>query len=118
GVGHQHGLAAHGAVFDIRLLGYRQVEGQIDGFPTMRTGGVLALEKVHMSIVNIMMIQPIIPPGHDVSGQGPLYLETGWGHPYEESWSRPIRRSLIIFIELWIANGRVRHTPMFPNTSV
>jgi hypothetical protein len=47
GVGHQHGLATHGAIFDIRLLGYREVESQTDGFPAVRTGGFLVLKKVH-----------------------------------------------------------------------
>ena len=48
GVGHQHRLATHGAIFDIRLLGYREIESQIDGFPAVRTGGALVLKKVHL----------------------------------------------------------------------
>jgi hypothetical protein len=53
-VGNPHRSAAHGAVFDVRLLGNRQIEGQIDGLPAIRAGGVLALKKVHRDILDIM----------------------------------------------------------------
>jgi hypothetical protein len=50
GVGHHHGLAAYGAIFDIRLFWYRQVEGQADAFPAMWTSGFLALKKIHRTL--------------------------------------------------------------------
>src|SRR3984957_17519328 len=118
GVGHQHGLAAHGAILDIRLLGYRQVESQIDGLPAMWTRGVLALQQVHRRILNIMAFRRhstwaahiglaaanTAPAGTlwrrtVTNTPRPLYFTTGFkGRQHEESWSRPILRNLTISI--------------------
>src|ERR1700690_868831 len=48
-VRYDQGLAADRAVFDIRLLGNRQIEVERDGFPAVRTRGFLALNEDHGS---------------------------------------------------------------------
>lgn len=97
GVGDHHGFAAHRAVFDVGLLGNRQVEGQVDGLPAMRAAGVLALKQVHPPILDIMAMRRHSAPaprfretGHAMRGTSvtlcrdsvtstptPLYLEAG-----------------------------------------
>src|ERR1700691_2028529 len=93
GVGHKHGLATHGAILHVRLLRYRQVEREADAFPAMRTGGVLALQKIQCTLNIMVAVQPNSTWGAGVSGPGGersdlslgrVYLEAGRGGIDEE----------------------------------
>jgi hypothetical protein len=99
-IGHQHGPAAHGTIFDIGLLGYREIEGQVDGFPAVWTGGVLALETIHCAVDHIMAIGPNNTPWTGRFGVGTVILEDWLGHSFEESWSQPILQNPTISIGL------------------
>jgi hypothetical protein len=59
-VRHDHRFAADWTVLDIRLLGHREIESQIDRLPTMRTGDVVTLDEDHAVPDEILIIFKVL----------------------------------------------------------